>query len=408
MIRRMTLALAALWMLANTAKAQAPDQPPAPDAPVESTVSESVGLSPFFRDSRRFRERHWWGEVDYLFAFVRGSNLPILATTSVPGTPKAIAGIPGATGSSILFGGGWVNDDLRSGIRFGLGCWCNSDQTFGMEAGFTLIESQAALFSLNADNGSILARPFIDARNSTPQAVLVAFPGNSTGSLTIRAGSENFYGAHVDLVEKAIDSDWFRLISLFGYKYYRYDENIRFQQVINGTGGDFVPGTQVFSNDGFSTRNTFHGVDMGFRSQFLWNNLTIDVLTKLAVGRVFRVYDAAGDETTIVPGLPPVVRQGGILALGTNQGVFSSHDWKVVPEAGVTLSWQVRPNVNVRAGYSFIFLNGVARAADQIDTTINPNFFPGNSQTGVLRPSAPHIRSDMWIQSLNLGVQITY
>ena len=79
-----------------------------------------------------------------------------------------------------------------------------------------------------------------------------------------------------------------------------------------------------------------------------------------------------------------------------------------MPEVGATLNWQIRSNVNVRFGYSFLYMNGVARAADQIDTTVNPNLFPGNSGLGVARPAANRTRSDLWIQAVNLGLQFSY
>ena len=79
-----------------------------------------------------------------------------------------------------------------------------------------------------------------------------------------------------------------------------------------------------------------------------------------------------------------------------------------MPEAGVTLGWQVRHNLNLRFGYTFMLLNGINRVADKIDTNINPNFFPGKSSAGVLAPANNNTRTDMWIQSINVGLLWTY
>src|SRR4030095_14854564 len=117
--------------------------------------------------------------ADYLFAFMRGSNLPVLATTSDAGTAKANAGVLGAPGTSTLFGGGWVNDDLRSGLRLEGGYWFHTEQLFGVEAGFTFIEGQAAHFLGDSNAFPILARPFANANPRVPHAPPIALPGCS-------------------------------------------------------------------------------------------------------------------------------------------------------------------------------------------------------------------------------------
>ena len=406
MAMRMIAALTVALICASLTFAQAPGLLPAP-TPLTDRTGISTVLPP--GETTVGRDPQMWVSADYLFTFLRGVNAPPLVTTSIPGTARASAGILGAPGTSTLFGG-FINDSFRSGVRLGAGYWFNPEQTLGVEVGFMLIASQSDTLSANADDGSILARPFIDARNGTQQAVVVAFPGASTGSIDVRANSGNFYEAHIDLSEKAIDAGSYRLYSLLGYRYYRYDERVGIQQTINPIAVPFVPGTQIVTNDNFHTRNEFHGLDLGFRSQVSWNNLTLDVLTKLAAGRINRTINIGGDQTVTVPGVAPVTRTGGFLASATNSGVVDTGDWKVMPELGATLNWQLRPNVSLRLGYTFILLNGVNRAADQIDTTINPNFLPGANPAlgGLLRPAAQNIRADMWIQSCNVGLLWTY
>src|SRR5204862_8120426 len=135
------------------------------------------------------------------------------------------------------------------------------------------------------------------------------------------------YSANINLAEKAYDDGFFYLTSVFGYRYYRYDEGVQVSQVITPTAPVFVPGTQVFTNDNIYTRTEFHGLDFGFRSQFVWERASLEFLTKVAVGRVFRIVNIGGDQTIIVPGVAPFVEQAGLLATGTNSGLTSSRDW---------------------------------------------------------------------------------
>lgn len=408
MTNRFIVAVAAILSFAGSTIAQAPEAPPPDVPPVTAAPSALSWFLP-----ARFETGgpgQFWATGDYLFTFVRGSNLPALVTTSVPGTPQTSAGILGADGSSTLFGG-TVTDGLRAGFRLGAGYWFNPEKTLGIETGFMMTESRSALFSASSNDGTILARPFINANTSVPKAVLVAFPGSSDGSIDVRANSGNFYSFHLDLCETAYDVGWFRLTSLFGYRYYRYDEAIRIGQVIIPTAANIFPfpvGTQIATNDNFNTRNSFNGLDMGFRSQFFWNNFSLEVLTKLAFGRLNRTFIIAGDQTATAPNATTATQTVGVLAASSNSGTLTSSDWRAMPEVGATLNWQIRSNVNVRFGYSFLYMNGVARAADQIDTTVNPNLFPGNTGLGVARPSANRTRSDLWIQAVNLGLQFSY
>jgi Putative beta barrel porin-7 (BBP7) len=407
MTNRIMAGVAALLICAGPTFAQAPDEPPIAAPALPTTWNRLSSFLPTRTEAAS--QGQFWGTVDYQVAWMRGAQLPALVTTSDPGTARANAGILDSAGSSTLYGG-WVDDQRRSGVRFNTGYWFNPEKTLGFEAGFMMLESQSGIFSNNSTDGMILARPYIDANTGLPQAVLVAFPGSSNGSIDVRANSGNFYEAHFDLTETAVDAGWYRLTSMIGYRFYRYDESVRIRQTISPTDPAFIAGTQIVNNDSFSAHNEFHGLDMGFRSQFFWNSLSVDVLTKLAIGRITRTTGIGGDQTIIVPGLPPVFQGGGVLAGITNNGTRIYQDWKAMPEAGVTLNWQVLSNVNLRLGYSFIFLNAVARAADMIDTTVNPNLFPGANAAlgGPFRPTNIQPRADMWIQTINFGVEFTY
>lgn len=426
MMKRLTLAWTAVTVLLagagihpNTARAQeviaaSQEVLPAPQevipAPRQTTEGDSP-LAPFIvADSagRWFGNGRGWMSADYMFAWIRGVNTPVLVTTSPAGTGRTEAGVIGARGTQTLFGGDWLNEGMRSGFRVQGGWWLGGDSPFGAEAGFLFVNGHTSSFNADSNQFPILARPFNDALTGTQQAALVAFPGSSTGSINASVSQSSFYSANIDITEKALDEPGFRLTAMVGYRYYRLEEALNVRQSLTVTNPAFIPGTLVTTSDSFNTRNDFHGFDMGFRSQCAWNNLTLEVLTKLAVGDVRRQVTIAGNQITGVPGAAPVVDPAGVFALSTNSGTFVSHDWKVMPEAGVTLGWQLRPNLNLRVGYSFLFLNGVARAVDQVDTTLNPNLFPPSVGGTPHRPAFGLIRSDVWIQSLNIGVLWTF
>jgi Putative beta barrel porin-7 (BBP7) len=409
MMFRMLLAPCAVLVYVGMSLAQAPSNAPAPtEAP--KPASDEVVSSPFALDFCPVGSggKCFWVSADYGVTFFSPINVQPLATTSPAGTARASAGVVGSSSTAVLFGGN-EDDGLRSSFRIAAGAWLNSEQTLGIEAGFMMTESQSALFFAASNSSSILARPYVDAVTGLPQAVLVAFPGSSSGSLGIRAESGSLYGVNLDFVGKTYDVGWFRLDSLIGYRFYRYNEDLGIQQTISPTNPIFIPGTQIVSGDSFRTRNTFNGVDLGFRSEFVFNSLSLDFLARVALGNLQSGIDINGSQTTTVPGSTPVFSSGGVNALTSNIGSYAAHHLEAWPEFGVTLKWQATSYLQLRVGYSILLLEGVARAASQIDPFINTaNFAPATIPTSPLNPAFNFSRSDIFVQTVSAGLVFSY
>src|SRR5262249_17366310 len=143
-----------------------------------------------------------WASLDGLLSYVYGVRVfPPLATTSPPGTPRAQAGIFNQPTQTTSLFAGRINADERSGFRLRGGGWVDAQRQYGIEGGFMHVESQSELFGASNKGDQILARPYTNAITNAPEAVLITFPGSSSGGLTIRASSGCFYEAHLDLVE---------------------------------------------------------------------------------------------------------------------------------------------------------------------------------------------------------------
>ena len=410
MTDRILVALGAVLLVAGSTRAEGPNviPPPLPSqvlTPAPAAPAPAWDAGPAWGAGP---DGQFWASAEYVLGWFSGDRLPPLVTTSPAGTARLNAGVLGGP-TTTLFGGDVVNDDIRSGFRFGAGYWFNAERTIGIEAGFLLLESQTTGFSASSANGApILARPFFDVTNSRQDSNLIAFPGSSGGSVAARSSSGNLLMANVDLTENVVDTSWFRLDSLLGFRYYDYGEGLRIRQ--NHTNIPNSPGNVLASEDDFGTENAFYGGDFGFRTRFVWEDFTLGLLTKLAVGSVNRDVKIVGGQLSTAPGLAPVSREGGLLALSSNIGDYHSHDWALVPELGATLGWQATPNVRLTLGYSVLWLDRIARAADQIDLNVNPTFLPTATGTpsGVSRPTFLLTRNDVWIQSIDFGVEFTY
>jgi hypothetical protein len=356
---------------------------------------------------------NFWISGDGMLGWMHGANLPPLATTAPATTPRMNAGVFGQPTTTVLFGNDRVDSDPRPGIRLDTGYWFSSDRTLGIDAGFMVMSGQAAHFSATSNGSTILAMPYTDATDNVRNAVLIAFPGDalgsSAGSITVRDYSAPFYEWHLDLREKSLDLGWFRLDSLFGYRAYSYNEQLHIQSTLNPTSGAIPVGTQFVTTDNFGTRNMFNGLDLGLNPQFVWNNVSLEFLGKIAFGTLNTQEDITGYQVVTSPGSPTIVRNGGLYALPSNIGSYHQDHFWILPEAGATLDWKIRPNIDLRLGYSLLILNGIVRAGDQIDTSLNPNLFPGSpAQTGPNHPTFFLRRSDSYIQSVTLGLQIAY
>ena len=360
-----------------------------------------------------------WFTADFLLGWAKGANLPALVTTSPLTTTESDAGViaPGNDTSILLSGP--VNRGVVPGFRFGAGYTYDKEYGLGIEAGFMFLSSRTSNFAFaSADHNGILARPFIDATTDDPDAYLVAFdddglgPVMSTGNVTASAKNGNIYGVNFDLSEHIGDVNGHRVEALFGYRFAYFNDGLRIRQ--NSVFGPNLAGIATIGIlDDFSSRNVFHGLDLGFRSTYTGNNWSLSLLGKFSPGNMTRTVDIRGQTvtTSTTAGAPPVVIPAGLYALSSNSGSHESHKWTVVPELGANLNWKLRSNLALRLGYSALVLPRVARADDHIDFNINPTLIgalPANPPVAPQSPAFQSHQSHLLIQTLNLGVDLTF
>ncbi len=345
-----------------------------------------------------------WVTGEFLFGWTASVNFAPLVTTSPDGTDPEDAGVLDPLLPTTTLLGGRQSSGVLPGLRLGAGYIVDHEHGLGVEAGFTFLASNSSTFSFAND---ILARPYIDATNDDPASVLVGFPKVSTGIIDVESKVGDFYSLNLDITEKIWEeeSGW-RMDALFGYRFASFSDSLRIRQNIVST---LLPGTEINSIDSFGAKNTFNGLDLGLRTNYLWSDrLSLNVLTKVAVGNMHRTVDIRGRTKTTV-GVSSEPNLGGVLALSSNIGEYRSNDLAVLPEAGANLVWNFRSNMNLRLGYSLIYLTKATRADNHIDFTVNPNLFPPKVEAATpARPGYQENHNDFWIQSLNLGVDVTF
>ncbi len=384
-----------------------------------------------------------WVRAEYLLWWTRGMDTPPLVTTSPPGTPQFVdpnasllvpfAGAIGQPGTQTLYGGEDFFEQVRSGGRFTVGTgldWC---QGLALEAEyFGLGQGRERIVRSSVDGNPILARPFFDvdfAGGTGGQASqLISFeeiagqvPAAISGSVRgVAKSSLQSYGVRfrqnlccedcgqaprclASCLDRrccgCLPSGRMRWDFLLGYRSTRLNDSV-------GIRTSLFPGDSVTSEiavrDSFTSRNEFHGIDLGWMYEFERCRWSVDVLAKVAFGNNRQHVRILGSTTTTA--VDTVSRSGGLLAQPTNIGDYSNGSFAVIPEAGVTLGYALSCNVKLTAGYTFMYWNNVVRAGEQIDFGVDSRLLADENAPGATRPRFVFRDGDFWAQGLNFGV----
>lgn len=408
-------------------RAQGPESPMPPPPPVFPMLPPAASVTPPAPVVAVFGEPcptgpRFWGGVDYLYWWLSEATAPPLATSSPSGTQFANAGILGQPGTTTLYAGD-IPQNGQSGIRIYFGGWLRPESNVGL--GFDAFRlfgssSNAAFSSSGAPGSPILARPFINANNGLESSQLVAVPGVSTGSIAIHSNT-NFWGFELNgLFRPSTES---ALKFLGGFRYLHLDDTLDVTTLTNTQapgGGSFIgaplpAASALYVSDQFSADNAFYGGQAGVSYTLGYGRFSVDLVGKIALGVTNQSISIGGGTSAVIPPntAQQVIIPGGLLAVRTNAGNLSQNEFGFVPEGRIQANFKVNKYVSLYAGYTIIYWNSVARAAEQIDRTVNPTQVPSNAAfqnavVGPARPTGVIQTSSMWAQGVNVGVMFTY
>ena len=380
-----------------------------------------------------------WGGAEFLYWSLKPGNTPPLATS---GTLASLGAL--GPGTTVLYGGD-QDTNWQPGARFTLGTWLDAGQTYGVEANFFFLNSSSDTFNVSSPGtaGSlILARPFFNVITGLQDSQLVSFDDIVGGGIGITAGSF-LQGAQLNGLTNLCSScpcptpccpqqccppgcvqeiayrpyapSGHRVDLVSGLRYMDLGESLHIRENLTflptAPNPPFVPGSTIDVTDSFETRNQFVGGQLGLRAERWSGAWFVNATGLVAVGSTHQEVRING--TTVFGGLggPPIVQQGGLLALPTNIGTYSRDRFSVIPEVGINVGRQLSDSVRVYAGYSLMYWSSVVRPGDQIDFGINPTQLPTAAGPGVLvgpaRPAFNFHETDFWAHGVNVGLQIS-
>lgn len=352
-----------------------------------------------------------WVDAGWVFWAVQGQRLPPLVTAAPAGTPQATAGVLGQPGTTVLYGGGRVNDDWRSGLYVNAGVWLDECQRCGVEGNFFFLDRDTDRFSAGSPGAVIITRPFTNALTGAGDTELVSFPGVLSGGVSVRSRSDVIGGGPNFVKNLCCDPCAGRVDLLLGYQYFNLRDDVTIREDLTGLPGGPTPGTRFQIEDRFRTTNDFHGGTIGVAGERRFGSRWyVGARAAVALGANVMTYDVSGVTVITPPGGAPQSSAGGLLAQPTNIGHFSQTKFAVMPTVGLKLGARLAERVRAYVGYDFLYLSSVARAGDQIDLLVNPNQLPPRTG-GLVGPAAPAFTprtTDFWAQGVRVGVEVRY
>lgn len=389
-----------------------------PFGPVTSeAVPYSVNPSPaiaFTTVDEAMPVERIWGDAEYLLWWVRSSQLPPLVTTA----PVGGAGIPGALGSpgtTTIIGGNSLNDESRSGGRLRVGAWIDSARTIGIEGVYFFLNDDGRGQTAGGSGAAgtpVVGRPFFNVLTGAQDVQYVAYPGLLAGSTNVSL-SNQLQGAELNgiwCVCRNSNCDRRTQVDLIGgFRYLSFDEKLSISENLNVLPQPQFAGARIALVDQFDTRNQFYGGQIGLRGERSWRRVFVNVQGKVALGSMSENVTINGGTRIDQIGGAVTLQNGGLLAQPTNTGSYSRDVFAVVPEFDLNVGYQVTSRLRVFVGYSFLYCSNIARSANQINTSVNPNqLVPGQPLTGPSQPAFTFRDTDFWAQGINFGVQFRF
>jgi hypothetical protein len=344
--------------------------------------------------------------VEGLAWWVKDQPLSVPVITTGPASLGTAAGSLGAAGTTAIRSD--LDYGLAAGLRISAGAWFDSDHTIGIDGSVFFLEQQSAGFGSLDPSGRgnfVINEPLAGAAFATQ----VSSPGLYTGGAWVDSTSR-LAGVDVNALVNLHRGNGLSLDVLGGFRFLDLHETLTIGNssvlLVTTTYSDAAgnplviapPGSSAGVNDFFGTRNQFYGGQLGTRLLYQLGRWSFGGIGKLAIGATHEVITANGG-TLVAPVNGPVVPlSGGNFVGGTNAGRYWSDRFALVPEAQLTVGYQLGAHVRAVVGYDFLYWSSVARPGNQVD----------NVYDGVSRPAVRLASSSFWAQGLTFQLQINY
>jgi hypothetical protein len=354
-----------------------------------------------------------WLRFEFLLWFVKDGplNVPLVTTGS---TADSLPGVLGQPHTRVLYGDNNLDFGAIPGGRLEGGVWFGAESRFGIEGSVFVLSQESTGFSAFSDaNGSpVLAIPFFNAQTGHEDLTPVSFPGSLAGGVIVRSSSE-LWGIDLNGMYNVWRDRGFEASLLAGVRYLNLHERFEMQTPDVSLANSSGPGGINFNTfDDFGANNQFVGGQLGGRLGYRRDRLSVDLTAKVALGSTYQTLDING--VGVVSGGSvgqPQFSPGGVFAQPTNMAHYWAWDFAVVPQGELKVGYRVWRNLELTAGYDFLYWSSVVRPGQQINRDINPSqsaIMGGGGLVGPAQPVAPLGRTDFFAHGLSLGLDFRW
>jgi hypothetical protein len=288
-------------------------------------------------------------------------------------------------GNQVLLGG--VDSNLQQGGRFTMGTWLGDSQNVGVEGNYFFLGRRSDGQSVAAPSTApfVVFPGFAGGLTGLPEILTqlrIALAPGAAGGLNLTVPGQLEAGARVRFVSFLDGAEINGLLPVgqgrgpwqmfAGFRYLNLDEDMFFAVDLTGIGP--LAGRSATVQLDLNTRNQFYGGQIGIRGEQSWNNWFVNTTAKLALGSMSQEVNGT------VSGL--VVVNGSNIALPAMGQRERRDRFAVIPEVTVNLGYKITENIQVFAGYNFLYASEVVRPGNQLVSFTSDDFWVQGAQWG--------------------------
>lgn len=361
----------------------------------------------------------FWGDAEFLYWKIQNSpeSAPLVIRGPTLAVPPPVLGAPD---TSIVLGGKDIDTGWRPGARATLGCWFDSSPCcgYGGEINYFFLSSESRKYTVTSDGSPtspFLLVPFFNVFTLMEDSTAIASPLlQFRGTATLKLVNK-MQGAELNILRPMPSCDsGSQLIALAGFRYWNFREHLTFT-----TNSPYNPphaADTYTTKDLFSVENNFYGGQLGMIWAYDYGCLSLTAKGKIALGAMCERLAINGylltndyDNFGVVIEYP-----GGYFALPTNMGRHTKTRFTAIPELNFDIGYQLFDCMQIKLGYTFIYVSNMLWAGKQIDRNINPtqattytNALPPVLE-GQASPKAKMKWESLWVQGLQAGVEFSF
>jgi len=340
---------------------------------------------------------------DYLYWYLQRLHVPPVLVSA----PAGASGRLDDDGTAVLRGDRLTSRFHRYvGVRPELDWWLDDEHTIGVQINAFFLERDSTHFTVRQNTVPTLAIPYIDARDGSQQARIIAgrspTDGDLSGGTRIYSRMELFGQEGNALFDLSRGEDY-HVHWLVGGRF------LQLRERLDLTSSSTVLPTQstvLGLEDHFSTFNKFFGIQTGLTGEYRWGRWFVDGKATFAMGMDSQLIRLKGETIRHVPGSRQT-QPYGLFILPSNSGTQRRAEFDMVSEWRVNAGCELTSWLRVHVGYSLLTWNNPLRPGDLVEPINLTQVQPGGL-VGPLRPEVSDKGDFFWAQGVNVGLEIRW